>query len=262
MHLKDKAEIREGDKWSRGDPVGVFIVWLLALLPSWLLVSTADLTSSHHCPVQNASWLLTNVLKGQGQMPQAGTQDLPSFSHGYSSFISPSYQCTPSILAAFFSVSQPSEPWSIELHPPEQPSPIFEFTLTFQGPAFCGYPIWRVLPCRTVNHPCTVITEHQHLDVCVCAPYPSGPPQCGIRSRAQPNVLLPALLEHVHCEGRAVITLTVQALRKLRFWEVGHTSPSSSWVNPPKDLSMSTQEAEEEEGSEQKDEFLSFLKNI
>ena len=98
--------------------------------------------------------------------------------------------------------------------------------------------------------------------VCVHVPYPSGPPQRGIRSRAQHDVLPPASLQHTHCEGRAVITLNVETLRKLNFWEVGHTSPSSSWVNPPKDLSMSTQETEEEEGSEWKDEFLPFLKNI
>lgn len=45
-----------------------------ALLPSWLLVSTADLTSSWSCPAQDASWLLPTALKNQGQMLQAGTQ--------------------------------------------------------------------------------------------------------------------------------------------------------------------------------------------
>lgn len=57
----------------------------LALLPSWLLVSTADLTSSWCCPAQDASWLLPAALKNQGQMLQAGTrpssllpQDMPA----------------------------------------------------------------------------------------------------------------------------------------------------------------------------------------
>lgn len=139
-----------------------------ALLPSWLLVSTADLASSWCCPAQNASWLLTVALKNQGQILQGRQsgpssllpQDIPAlvpliinahlvFLLHSSQFLNPlslgPQNCIH--LNSFLPSMNSSSPSKTQL---SVATPSKEF-------------------CPPVNHQCTLLIEHQDTDMCVCA---------------------------------------------------------------------------------------------
>lgn len=91
------------------------------------------------------------------------------------------------ILASLFSVPPCSEPLSMECHPPEQPSSIFNSSSPSQTQLPVATPS-RVLP--PANHQDTLLTERQDTDVCV--PSPSWPPWIfGAEPSAMPHPHLP-----------------------------------------------------------------------
>lgn len=133
----------------------------------------------------------------------------------YPSFISPCYKCTPCILATLLTL-QPSEPWSTAF------SAHLWMAARLPGPSIpppkCSALLWitRAL--------CSLNTKMQTY---VC-PIPAS------LLNAESRGVMPYPYPHWR------VSIVREALLLLRLWEVGHTSPSSSWADPPEDLNMGT----------------------